>query len=32
MVEEKASQKLSEKKNVKGPFSNPRIAPFGPPK
>jgi hypothetical protein len=34
MVEEKASQKLSEQqqKGVKGPYSNPRIEPFGPPK
>jgi hypothetical protein len=32
MVEEKATQKLSRNKRATGPFSNPRIAPFGPPK
>jgi len=32
MVDEKASQELSGQKGVKGPYSNPRIEPFGPPK
>jgi hypothetical protein len=31
MVDEKACGKLAGQKDVKGPFSNPRIETFGPP-
>ena len=31
MVDETATRKLAGKGGVKGPFSNPRIEPFGPP-
>lgn len=32
MVDESAAQRLTDVPSVQGPFSNPRIEPFGPPK
>ncbi len=32
LVEEKTAQRLGERPDVRGPFANPPIEPFGPPK